>query len=297
MKKRFFIAFLCFFCSTLGGTLLTFAFGSESRPFTFPEVKGWKQSGEIQTFSPENLYEYINGAADLYLAYDFEELKVAEYQNEEKAAVTVEVYRQRAPYEAFGIYSQERLPAAEVLAIGAQGYTEGDYLNFFTGPYYVKISLYQAGPDGREVLTSFAKKVAEKLGEKGQLPSILKSLPVEGKARNSEKFIAKKFLGYSFLHSAFTADYLVAGMRFQVFMIESGSKDESIDMIGRYLRQNGKPSNGIVEGRVTLSDPHHGVVEISWREGRIWGILNLDDPALRTKYLRLIEEGLKERKE
>ena len=58
---------------------------SEAKDFKFPEIAGWKQSGEVETFIPKNLYEYINGAADLYLMYDFEELKVEEYKNEKKA--------------------------------------------------------------------------------------------------------------------------------------------------------------------------------------------------------------------
>ena len=99
-----------------------FKFGGKA--LHFPEMTGWKQSGEIQTFIPKNLYEYINGAADLYLTYDFQELKVAEYQNEKKASVTVDVYRHKTPLYAFGIYSQERLSEANFLDIGAQGYDE-----------------------------------------------------------------------------------------------------------------------------------------------------------------------------
>ena len=292
MKKRFLIAFLFLFCSIVGGTPLTPVFGSESRRFTFPEVKGWKPSGEIQTFSPENLYEYINGGSDLYLAYDFLELNVAEYHNDRKTAVTVEVYRHKTPTDAFGIYSQERFSVAEFLVVGAQGYCAEDFLNFITGSYYVKMSIDKAEAEGREVLTFFAQKMVENLGERSQLPSILKSFPAEGKVRNSEKFIAKKFLGYSFLHSAFTADYLVSGKKFQVFIIESGNKNESVNMMRKYLQQTGRSVNNLGEGRFTLSDPHHGVVDLSWKEGRLWGIINVDDIALRSKYLKLIEEGL-----
>ena len=81
---------------------------SEGKSFVFPEITGWRQNGEIQTFVPKTLYEYIDGAADLYLTYDFEELKVGEYSNDKKASVTVEVYRQKSPTLAFGVYSQER---------------------------------------------------------------------------------------------------------------------------------------------------------------------------------------------
>ena len=289
MKKGCFITFLFFFYAIIGGAHPTLVFAFDSTPFAFPEVDGWKLSGEIQTFLPDDLYQYIDGGADFYLTYDFQDLKVMEYQNEREATVTVEVYRHETPYDSFGVYSQERPPSPAFLAIGAQGYSGEDFLNFVTGPYYVKISIYKAGGEVREVLTIFAKKMEENLAEKGQLPSILKSFPAEGKVVNSEKFVAKNFLGYTFLHSAFTADYVLAGKKFQVFIIESGNKNESRNMIEKYLQLNGKPANDIAEGRFTLSDPHHGVVDLSWKGGRIWGILNFDDPALRSKYLKLID--------
>jgi hypothetical protein len=295
VKKRCFITFLFFFCAITGGVHVGLVFGSDSTPFTFPEVEGWKLSGEMQTFLPDDLYQYIDGGADLYLTYDFQDLKVMEYQNEKAATVTVDVYRHETPYDSFGVYSQERPPSPVFLAVGAQGYSGEDFLNFVMGPYYVKISTYKAGGEVHEVLILFARKVAENLAEKGTLPLILKSFPVEGKVTNSEKFVAKKFLGYTFLHSAFTADYVVAGRKFQVFIIESGNMNDSRNMIETYLQVNGTPAKDVAEGRFTLSDPHHGMVDLSWKGGRIWGIVNLDDPLLRSKYLRLIEEGLQER--
>ena len=165
-------------------------------------------------------------------------LEVAEYQNEKKAAVTVEIYRHQTPDDAFGIYSQERFPTAAFIAVGAQGYGDKDFLNFVAGPYYVKISGYKLEAEGQEILLSFAGKVAENLGQKGQLPSILRSFPAEGKITNSEKFIAKKFLGYPFLYSAFTADYTLSGKKFQVFIIDRGDSK-------RMQGHDGEVSSGI----------------------------------------------------
>ena len=124
----------------------------------FPQIAGWRLAAEIQRFEPKTLYEYINGAADLYLACDFEELQVAEYGNAQKASIIVEVYRHRTPRDAFGIYSQERLPEANVLPVGAQGYIDKNILNFVAGRYYVKISSANTGAEDREVLQAFATK-------------------------------------------------------------------------------------------------------------------------------------------
>lgn len=264
--------------------------------FRFPSVSGWKQAGDIQTFNPNTLYEYIDGGADLYLAYDFEELKVAEYQNSQKAAVTVEVYRHRTPVHAFGVYSQERVSGANFIDVGIQGYQEKHALNFLSGNAYVKITSFDTGPEDQTILLTFAKAVAGNLGDKGAFPSILARFPGEGKVKNSEKFIARKFLGYPFLHSAFSADYDLSGRNFRLFIIEGKDQAECRGMVEKYLAQLGMADKTVAEGQYTLSDAYHGEVELHWRGARIWGILDLGDPSLRTKYIRLFEEELQKAK-
>jgi hypothetical protein len=298
MTKGVFSAILLFFvflCLIQGICNAAEASSSGGKPFVFPEIIGWKQSGEIQTFIPKTLYEYINGAADLYLAYDFQELKVAEYLNDKKASVTLEIYRHHSPTDAFGIYSQERLPDANYLNIGAQGYIDKNILNLLLGNYYIKINSYNTGAEDQEVLQAFAKKVVEKLSEGGGLPSILSSFPVDGKIKNSEKFIARNFLGYSFLKSAFTADYDLSGQKFKLFLLDCGDKDECRNIVQKYLQQTKNSDKELAEERYTLSDPHHGVVDISWKGKYIWGVFDLRDPDLRSKYLKLFEEGLEKK--
>jgi hypothetical protein len=283
-------------CLILGMTLFLCALESEAKDFKFPEIPEWNQSGEIQTFIPKTLYEYINGAADLYFSYDFEELKVVEYVNDRKASVIIDVYRHATPTDAFGIYSQERLPNANYLDIGVQGYYEKNALHFLSGNCYVKINSFNTGADDKEIVFAFAKRVSANLGEKGSFPPLLTAFPKEGKVTNSEKFISKKFLGYAFLHSAFTADYELPGQKFKLFIIESGGSEEGRNMIQKYLEQTGKTQTKVAEGRHTISDPHHGEIDLYWRGANIWGILNLNDLAYRSKYLRLLEAGLQRRK-
>ena len=269
---------------------------AQATDFKFPSVSGWKQTGDIQTFNPNTLYEYIDGGADLYLAYDFEELKVADYQNSQKAAVTVEVYRHRTPTLAFGVYSQERVPGANFIDVGIQGYQEKHALNFLSGNAYVKITSFDTGPDDQTILLTFARAVAGNLGDKGAFPSILSRFPGEGKVKNSEKFIARKFLGYPFLNSAFSADYDLSGRNFRLFIIEGKDQEECRDMVEKYLAQLGRAEKTPAEGQYTLSDAYHGEVELHWRGARIWGILDLGDPSLRTKYIRLFGEELQKTK-
>jgi len=256
-------------------------------PFVFPTVTGWNLAGPPQLFSPDNLYDYIDGGADLYLKYEFEELQVAEYRKD-KASVTAEVYRHRDADHAFGIYSQERLPSADFLAVGTQGYYESTVFNFIQGRYYVKLSGENTGAEDREILLAFARRLSQDLAGPSSLPGILAAFPAEGKQQNSEKFIAKDFLGYAFLHSGFTADYERSGQKYQLFVMAGDTPDDARTMLGQYLKQIRQETH-LAEGRYQVKDPHHGDMVLLWKGIYIWGTMNLTDPDLRAAYLTQFE--------
>jgi hypothetical protein len=285
---RGYLPLLLLFCS-LGIVFFLPGPQLEGKTITLPEISGWKLEGKPQVFSPGILYEYINGAADLYLDYEFQELTVTEYKGEKKAGVIIEVYRHRDPTQAFGIYSQERLSDAKYLDLGAQGYYEPGLMNFLSGPYYVKINGFNIGEEDERILLPFARKVEEILGEKTSFPSILSSFPSEGKKKNTEKFISRDFLGYPFFHSGYTADYEVAGNKFKVFVIEGKNLEDCRRMMERYLQRTGSEMKQASPGTYQLKDPYHGAVDIIWKGNLIWGILGLTDLNLRSQYLQRLK--------
>ncbi len=211
IKKRVGLAFFLVHLSWLLAP--SYAQGAQEKIFDFPDIAGWKKVSPILVFTPQNLYDYIDGAADLYLSYDFQKLWVAEYKGEKKASITVEIYCHRNPILAFGIYSQEKLKDAQIIEIGTHGYMEPFTLNFWMGPYYVKINAYEIGQHGEKTLLFFGKQIEATLGEKSSLPDILSLFPAQGKKAHSAAFIYKNFLGYAFFHSAFMVDYEFSGKK------------------------------------------------------------------------------------
>jgi hypothetical protein len=290
LKSKNTFRLLLFLSWLLVGTLWEGAAMGDEKTLVFPEMDGWKQDGKPQVFSPRTLYEYINGAADLYLTYEFQDLNVAEYKGKGKAAVTVEVYRHGDSIQAFGIYSQERLANARFLDIGAQGYQEPNVLNFVTGPYYVKISGYSTGAEDERTMLAFGRKMEGILGGRSALPKILSLFPREGMKKNTEKFVSKDFLGYSYLHSGYTADYEVGDKRFKIFVIEGKDAGDCREMMEKYLKQTGNEGKTVSEGAYRLKDRYHGDVDLLWKGRLIWGILDLNDPELQSIFLKAIED-------
>ncbi len=257
--------------------------------FQFPNIDGWKRSRNIQIFSPQNLFNYINGASEFYLAYDFQELQVAEYHSGKDASILVEVYRHRTPLHAFGIYSQERPREGEFLDIGAQGYCQVPMLNFVTGDYYVKINGYGNETRVPTLLKSLARALANNLNGRTSLPDILTCFPPKGKLPNSESFVARDFMGYEFLPAAFTAEYDLLGATFRIFIISAEDSAECREVLGEYRAFAGYRVEGLRQGRHTIDDPYHGAVTLQWKGNFIWGVLELADEDLSAELLALTE--------
>jgi len=224
------------------GILVVPGEGQERRPnpalaALVPQAEGWKQAEAPQTFFPESLYEYIDGAAESYLSYDFGELLVLQLKNEakEERTLTVEIYDMGQPANAFGIFSAERYPENTAVPVGDLGYIEGESLNFMAGRFYVKLLSFGLGEGTAPALTDYAQKLAGAVAEKGVLPALLQSFPKENLVPQSEKYIKKNFLGYEFLHDGYVATYKVDGQEFECFMAESGSDKDAEAALSRLL--------------------------------------------------------------
>ena len=152
-----------------------------------PQLSNWTMTEEPSTYFPETLFEFINGAAEIYLAYDFKELSVSQYSREgSTTSVAVEIYEMSNDINAFGIYGAERYPDNNFVSIGIQGYIEEGVLNYLIGKYYVKLLCFEGSNRSGEYLELFAKAIAEKIQGQTTFPILLDHFPKEGLVANSE---------------------------------------------------------------------------------------------------------------
>lgn len=266
--------------------------GGNDQAEPFPKVENWRLSRDVQVFLPETLYEYINGAAIGFQAYDFQDLHVAEYTRKPQGSVLVEVYRHSTPNNAFGIYSQERPRVGSYVDIGAQGYVEEPLLNFIAGDYYVKLNGTGDPPADRATLENFAGAMVNSLGGGTALPPVLACFPAELQLPNSEMFIARNFLGYEFLHSGYTADYRLDDQSFRLFIIEGSDAQDCRQMLEQYA-EFVRYSDPLEEGLIhTFADRYQGDITLSWKGNYIWGAQNLTDSELLSRHLALMGSNL-----
>lgn len=261
----------------------------------FPDLEGWSKDGEPELYDPDNLFEYINGAAEVYLSFEFERLATLGYDNERSQSLTVDIYEHADPTSAFGIYSQEKPVKSEFMDIGVQGYLEPGVLNFFQDTYYVKVMVFGL-EDDQSLLISVARDVSRRLGGGAGFPAALSCFPKKGKVENSERYFEKNVFGHGFLHSAFVAHYATDDHETRAFIFEATDDGDAKRMLEAYLKMVGEQKAEVIEnsGVYRFVDPRlrsSGMVSLKRRGNYIWGIFT-DDEALSQSFIGETEKNL-----
>jgi hypothetical protein len=248
--------------------LILFSGSLFAQDINMPELKGYKKTANYPVFVPENLWDFIDGAADTYLAYGFIDLHVAEYKKG-KDVIKLEIYRFSDNTMAFGIYSSERSSTFRFTNLGTQGYIIDGVINFFKGNYYVKIRTYSKKESTLKSVELLARNVADMLTGGSEMPSALSLFPENGKKKNEEAYINESVLGHKFLDKAFKAIYESDNDNFSIFIMEKGKLEEALKTVNAYLASAGIEPAEAESGRIMLKDGYNGTIFLSWKESRI----------------------------
>jgi len=230
-------------------------------------VPGWTRQGQPRHFIPANLWEYIDGGAEAYLRFDFQEVVAVTYVNRAAGLeIAADLYRMATPVGAFGIYAQELNPDATFVAIGGEGSFDGTAFALWTGSCYLKLASGKDHPELAAGLKALAAEVARRAGGATTRPPQFGRFPTAGLVAHSFKVVPKDVLGQNYLAGGFEAKYGAGKGTWTLSLVPFGAADQAKAALGRYrgfLSANGKilrdmdaPGNGGFVGR----DGYYGTV-------------------------------------
>ncbi len=170
----FFVIMVCMF--TVGQMAQGEEMGKMNQEISLPsEVGGWKWDGKEMKYDSKTLFKYIDGAAELYLAYGFQNLTARRFEKSNQPPLTVELYEMDSSEDAYGVFSFERQD--ETVGIGQGSEFGGGLLRFWKGKYF--ISIYGEG-EGAEVesgILETGRIVANSISATGQEPKLVGFIP------------------------------------------------------------------------------------------------------------------------
>ena len=163
------------------------------KPVNLPKtVDGWTKSDSILFVNPKNIFKYMNGGGELYLAYRFDHLKVYHYEAKDQDNILVEVYLMKTTDDAFGLLSLDwggepvifasstgKGPEKELgpaIAPASRALYGGGLLRIWSGRLYARIMAYRETPEARKAVISLGKAIARDRSMAAQ-PEVLKVFP------------------------------------------------------------------------------------------------------------------------
>ena len=200
-----------------------------------PDRSGeWARAAQVQMFNPGDLWEFIDGAAEQFLAYGFQDLATTRYTSDQTRTVVVaEIYRMGEAVGAFGIYRQEVSPKARPLALGVEGRSSSNTIRFWTGEFYVKLTSPPGGGRMPE-LEALGAAIAKGLGAPGKMPAEVGWFPSAGQLPDSVKYVPADALGQAAFTKAFEAKYENPGEPSTALVVPFDSDKSAAAALARY---------------------------------------------------------------
>lgn len=139
-----------------------------------PKIHGWEKVEE-RTYHSENLFDYIDGGAELYLSYGFKQLHKRTYVREGQPEIIVDIFDMGSSANAFGVFSHSREEVNDDFGQGSEYH--GGFLRFWKNRYYISILGTPVTGEAEKTIFALGRTIEAAITEKGPLPEIINLLP------------------------------------------------------------------------------------------------------------------------
>ena len=239
---------------------------------------GWRLLEPPRTFGPDNLYEEIDGEAELFLPYGMERLTVAILGREADPGeeIRLELFRMASPRDAYGIFSQHRYPDQEVLRVATSEVAVSDTTaDFFRGETFVRIRA-KPGEASRRQVEALAGDVAASLPGDGAPPEEAGVLErFAGRIAGTVLYQKRAMLGYECLAPGFEARFSTSSASGRLVLLPplGGKAEERLARMGREL-----PRYREVTPSLSRADLPNGTLWISRAGACVAGVIGSFPP-------------------
>jgi hypothetical protein len=161
-------------CPVIGFTAepptLPDSFGSNSTLAMIEEPKSW---------TPDNMYEHVNGEAELLKRYGAVLLVYANYENDRGAYLSVDILDMGVPVNAFGLYSLYAGCDGDEYSASGSTVLSGDFTSYaILGRYFMRIDFETDGDskEGKPLVGEFLLELSRGLPAPVPLPTTVARL-------------------------------------------------------------------------------------------------------------------------
>lgn len=204
-------------------------------------LAGWTPLTEAATYTRDNLFNLVDGQADAYFAFGFDQVVTRRYQNSDGIFVNVEIWQLATTADAYGLFHAGR--AGQPVEIGVEGDADpGRRLAFWQDRYFVRIDASDSISD--DLLSEIASAITSQIPAGGAAPDIVGHLPVDNLVEGSNLFFheeisiqnevwlgGENLLGLSSQTNGAMARYTLNGTTIHLLLVEYSTPKQAEDAL------------------------------------------------------------------
>jgi hypothetical protein len=227
---------------------------------------GFEQSGPKRDYTPDNLFEYRDGAAEGYLIFSFSRMQGIDCKSG-STILSIDVSDMSDADSAYGMFAANRDPRQPIQKIGMGAQVLPQSLLFAKGKYFVEIIETDGSTDSNQTtaLEAFAAKIEPLLEGRTTPPEELAWFVPEN--QESAKLVPESVLGLKILKRGYVAKYNQG----QAFIVVEQSPESAAEIMQKLRdRFGGATPATIADEAFQVKAPYLEGVCV-FRKGRILG--------------------------
>ena len=155
---------------------------------TIPDqINGWKKDSRDRFFDNVTIFDYIDGAGEVYRAYNMRRCLSRRYDMNNGPSIVMDIFDMGSSEDAFGVFTHDQ--DGEALDIGQGALYRPGWLSFWKGRFFVSIYAEEETASSQEAVRELGKVVASLIKNQGPTPTILLHLPSEDLQPRSVRYL------------------------------------------------------------------------------------------------------------
>lgn len=259
-------------------------------------IQGWEAEGEDRLFDAQTIFDYIDGAGEVYRAYRMQRCLSRSYASSQGGRIILDLFEMGSSSDAYGVFTHDR--DGEPLEMGHEGLYKAGWLRFWKDRFFVSIFDEAQTLESTEAAQKLGKATADLIRNAGKKPEMISLLPSTGLRQRSIRYLHDHVVLNSHYYvsdenilslgsdtEALLAEYQRAGQKALFLLVSYPSPEWArkayLSFQKHYLPESGK------DGAARLEDGKWAAVSL---EGKLLGIVL--EAQGRALAVTLLQEGM-----
>ncbi len=191
--------------------------------FIPPTIGPWVSEAD-QTFDAESIFDYIDGAGEVYRSYNMKLLVARRFHKDGKPDIVVDLFDMGSPGDAFGVFTHDL--DGEDAQVGQGSTYKSGLLSFWKDRYFLSVYAEEETAETKGLVLELGRRIAAAIPGRGEKPELMRFLPPEGLDAGRVRFFHN--------HSVLNYHFFVADTN--VLLLDQGTDAVLADYGGKDIR-------------------------------------------------------------